>query len=253
MRILLADNDVDVRELLLLEGFKVYVAAEGDEAVSLGKLYEFDAIVLRDAPAVIKSLRLARVKTPILVVSESNRLSDVIQAFGLGADDYVTRDDELIARVHAVVRRTRGHAVSKITAGPLTLNMDTREADVHGEPLHLTNKQFQMLELLMLRKGHVQTKEQILNALYGGMDEPEIKIIDVFICKLRQKLDRAGLASDMIETVWGRGYVIRAVMQEPTDLGEVGAIGDAFGGSVDSGEVIAAEIAMRSPSIVPAG
>lgn len=251
MRILLADNDGDVRELLLLEGFKVEVVTEAEEAISLGKLYEFDAIVLRDAPAVIKSLRLARVKTPILVVSESDHIDAVIASLALGADDYVTRSDELIARIHAVVRRSKGHAVSTLAAGPLTLNLETRDATVHGEPVRLTGKQFQMLECLMLRKGVVQSKEQLLNALYGGRDEPEMKIIDVFICKLRQKLDAAGASPRLIETIWGRGYLIRSEAAAP-DLGEVVELHGAFGGRVDVGDMIATRDAMRSPPLAPA-
>lgn len=249
MRILLADNDGDVREMLLLEGFKVEVATEAEEAISLGKLYEFDAIVLRDAPAVIKSLRLARVKTPILVVSESH--DGAIQSLGLGADDHVTHRKELVARIHAVVRRSRGHAVSTIAAGPLTLNLETRDATVHGEPVRLTGKQFQMLECLMLRKGVVQSKDQLLNAMYGGRDEPEIKIIDVFICKLRQKLDRAGASPRLIETIWGRGYLIRETA--PPDLGEVVELRE---NGMRSGVNIAALVTetslMRSPPLAPA-
>jgi two-component system cell cycle response regulator CtrA len=116
--------------------------------------------------------------------------------------------DELVARIQAVVRRSKGHSQSVITTGKLTVNLDAKTVDVDGSRVHLTGKEYQMLELLSLRKGTTLTKEMFLNHLYGGMDEPELKIIDVFICKLRKKLALAG-ADNLIGTVWGRGYMIR--------------------------------------------
>src|SRR6185369_10394418 len=146
--------------------------------------------------------------TPVIIVSGLAGIQDKVKGLGIGADDYMTKPfhkDELVARIHAVVRRTKGHATSKVDIGPLTVNFDTRTAYVHGERISPTGKEYEMLELLALRKGSLVTKEMFLNHLYGGMDEPEIKIIDVFICKLRRKLP-----PNLIETVWGRGYVLRA-------------------------------------------
>jgi two-component system, cell cycle response regulator CtrA len=120
---------------------------------------------------------------------------------------------ELVARIHAIVRRSKGHAQSVVITGDLRVNLDTKTVDIGGARVHLTGKEYQMLELLSLRKGTTLTKEMFLNNLYGGMDEPEIKIIDVFICKLRKKLASASDGKDYIETVWGRGYVLR----EPSD------------------------------------
>jgi two-component system cell cycle response regulator CtrA len=117
--------------------------------------------------------------------------------------------DELVARIHAVVRRSKGHAQSVIHTGELQVNLDTKTVEVAGQRVHLTGKEYQMLELLSLRKGTTLTKEMFLNHLYGGMDEPELKIIDVFICKLRKKLATAAGGKNFIETVWGRGYVLR--------------------------------------------
>ena len=99
--------------------------------------------------------------------------------------------DELVARIHAIVRRSKGHAQSVIQTGDLIVNLDTKTVEVNGARVHLTGKEYQMLELLSLRKGTTLTKEMFLNHLYGGMDEPELKIIDVFICKLRKKLANA--------------------------------------------------------------
>ena len=135
-----------------------------------------------------------------------------MRGLGFGADDYMTKPfhkDELVARIHAVVRRSKGHAQSVITTGDLLVNLDAKTVEVTGQRVHLTGKEYQMLELLSLRKGTTLTKEMFLNHLYGGMDEPELKIIDVFICKLRKKLDNAAGGKNYIETVWGRGYVLR--------------------------------------------
>ena len=117
--------------------------------------------------------------------------------------------DELIARIHAVVRRSKGHAQNVITTGDIRVNLDAKTVEVGDHRVHLTGKEYQMLELLSLRKGTTLTKEMFLNHLYGGLDEPELKIIDVFICKLRKKLAVATGGEHYIETVWGRGYVLR--------------------------------------------
>ncbi len=117
--------------------------------------------------------------------------------------------EELVARIHAIIRRSKGHAQSMIKTGKVNVNLDAKTVDVEGGTVHLTGKEYQMLELLSLRKGTTLTKEMFLNHLYGGMDEPELKIIDVFICKLRKKLAEATGGDNYIETVWGRGYVLR--------------------------------------------
>ena len=117
--------------------------------------------------------------------------------------------DELVARIHAIVRRSRGHAQSVINTDDLCVNLDSKMVQINGSRVHVTSKEYQMLELLAMRKGTTLTKEMFLSHLYGGLDEPEVKIIDVFICKLRKKLANASGGKDYIETVWGRGYVMR--------------------------------------------
>ena len=166
----------------------------------------------------LRTLRLAKVKTPILILSGLAGIEDKVRGLGFGADDYMTKPfhkDELVARIHAIVRRSKGHAQSVITTGDLTVNLDTKTVEVNGQRVHLTGKEYQMLELLSLRKGTTLTKEMFLNHLYGGMDEPELKIIDVFICKLRKKLAAATGGQNYIETVWGRGYVLREPDRDP--------------------------------------
>src|SRR6516164_1401229 len=139
-------------------------------------------------------------------------IEDKIKGLGFGADDYMTKPfhkDELVARIHAIVRRSKGHAQSVVSTDGLCVNLDSKTVEIDGARVHLTGKEYQMLELLALRKGTTLTKEMFLSNLYGGMDEPEMKIIDVFICKLRKKLASASGGKDYIETVWGRGYAMR--------------------------------------------
>ena len=114
-----------------------------------------------------------------------------------------------MARIHAIVRRSKGHAQSIIWTGKVAVNLDAKTVEVEGKTVHLKGKEYQMLELLSLRKGTTLTKEMFLNHLYGGMDEPELKIIDVFICKLRKKIAQATDNENYIQTVWGRGYVLK--------------------------------------------
>ena len=222
MRVLLIEDDSAVArsiELMLRsEGFNVYATDLGEEGIDLGKLYDYDVIVLdlqlpdMSGFEVLRNLRNSKVRTPVLILSGNAIVEAKVKALGFGADDYMTKPfhkDELVARIQAVVRRSKGHSQSVIVTGHLTLNLDEKTVEANGNRLHLTGKEYQMLELLCLRKGTTLTKEMFLNHLYGGMEEPELKIIDVFICKLRKKLSLACGGDNYIETVWGRGYVLR--------------------------------------------
>jgi two-component system cell cycle response regulator CtrA len=169
---------------------------------------------------VVRRMRASRLNTPVLILSGLSRPQAKVKGFGAGADDYIVKPfdkSELIARIQAIVRRSKGYAQPTLRIGSLQLNLDSREVTVDQRSVHLTGKEYGILELLVLRKGMVLTKEAFLNHLYGGMDEPEMKIIDVFICKLRKKLARAG-ADNLIGTIWGRGYMLRDPNQEPTFL-----------------------------------
>jgi two-component system cell cycle response regulator CtrA len=230
MRILLVEDDPTTSrsiELMLTHAnLNVYATDLGEEGIDLAKLYDYDLILLDlglpDMPGheVLRQLRQSRIETPILILSGDDGTESKIKGFGFGADDYLTKPfhrEELVARIHAIIRRSKGHAQSVIRTGRISVNLDTKTVDVAGVPLHLTGKEYQMLELLSLRKGTTLTKEMFLNHLYGGMDEPELKIIDVFICKLRKKLAQATGGESHIETVWGRGYVLRDPEPIPRD------------------------------------
>ena len=222
MRVLLVEDDPTTSrsiELMLTHAnLNVYATDLGEEGIDLAKLYDYDLILLdldlpdMDGHEVLRQLRMARVETPILILTGSDDTESKIKGFGFGADDYLTKPfhrEELVARIHAIIRRSKGHAQSVIRTGKVSVNLDAKTVDVEGSTVHLTGKEYQMLELLSLRKGTTLTKEMFLNHLYGGMDEPELKIIDVFICKLRKKLSVATGGDNYIETVWGRGYVLR--------------------------------------------
>jgi two-component system, cell cycle response regulator CtrA len=225
MRVLLIEDEASTAQSieLMLKGFNVYTTDLGEEGVDLGKLYDHDIILLdlnlpdMSGFEVLRSLRVAKVKTPILILSGLAGIEDKVKGLGIGADDYLTKPfqkDELVARIHSIVRRSRGHAQSVIQTGELVVNLDTKTVEVNSARVHLSNKEYQMLELLSLRKGTPLSKEMFLNHLYGGIDEPEVKIIDVFICKLRKKLANASNGKNFVETLWGRGHVLRDPLEE---------------------------------------
>jgi two-component system, cell cycle response regulator CtrA len=222
MRILMVEDDSamaqSMERLLKAEGFTVDATSLGEEGIDLAKNYNYDLVLLdlnlpdMSGMEVLRTLRVAKINTPIMFLSGSIDMETKVRALSGGADDYLTKPfdrDELVARIHAVVRRARGHAQSLIQIGSITVNLDAKTADVSGSRVRLTGKEYQLLELLCLRKGATLSKETLLNHLYGGRDVPEIKIIDVFICKLRKKLFLPTGGATYIETVWGHGYCMR--------------------------------------------
>ncbi len=230
MRVLLVEDDAamakSIEMMLKTDGYIADTTDMGEDGLEIGKIYDYDIIILDlmlpdiDGYEVLRRLRASRVNTPILILSGLSEMDNKLKGLGFGADDYLTKPfdkRELMARIQAIVRRSKGHSESIIRTGRLTVNLDTRTVEVDGHPLHLTGKEYGILELLSLRKGTTLTKEMFLNHLYGGMDEPELKIIDVFVCKLRKKLAAATGGENYIETVWGRGYVLR----DPIEDGQI--------------------------------
>ena len=222
MRVLLVEDDTatarSIELALASEGIVCDIAQLGEEGLEIGKIYDYDIIILDlmlpdiDGYEVLLRLRSAKVKTPILILSGLSSVDQKIKGLGFGADDYLTKPfnrGELIARIQAIVRRSKGHSESVVRFDKVAINLDTRIVEVDGTQVHLTNKEYAILELLAMRKGTVLTKEMFLNHLYSSMDEPEIKIIDVFVCKLRKKLSKSSGGTNYIETVWGRGYMLK--------------------------------------------
>lgn len=227
MRVLLVEDDKiiaqSVEALLKKENMIVDSTVFGEDGLEIGKLYEYDVIILdiglpdMDGFEVLKRLRNAKVTTPVLILSGMSAPDKKVKGLAGGADDYLTKPfdkAELVARIKALVRRSKGHAESVIRTGAIEVNLDAHTAFVNGKPLHLTGREYGILERLSLSKGTTLSKEQFLTHLYNGMDEPELKIIDVFICKLRKKIAAATGGQDYIETVWGRGYVLREPKKE---------------------------------------
>jgi two-component system cell cycle response regulator CtrA len=158
---------------------------------------------------VLKQLRRRGIKMPIMVLTGENTTETKVVAFAHGADDYLVKPfhrDELVARVHAIVRRAQGHSQSKLQIGDVSLNLDTRQATAAGKIIPLTRREFKMLELLFLHRGRTVTVDMFLSHLYGGMDEPHPEIIKVYVCKLRNRLGAHGA---MIEPIYGTGYIVR--------------------------------------------
>jgi two-component system cell cycle response regulator CtrA len=225
MRILLIEDEADtartIKEIFRKENYVVDVATTGEEALEIIKIYlEMYDLVILDlmlpdirGSEVIRSLRASKITIPVLVLSGLNETSEKVNLLGFGADDYLTKPyekNELLARVSAIIRRSHGHAQELIRIGKrLAIDLKNKIALIDEEPLPLSNKEYAILELLAVRQGTTLTKEMFLNHLYGDLDEPELKIVDVFVCKLRKKLSQATNGEKYIETVWGRGYVLR--------------------------------------------
>ena len=188
--------------------------------------YDYDLVLLElmlpdiEGYEVVRRMRAARLATPVIMLSTLSRTQAKVKAFSVGADDFVTKPfdrTELVARMQAVLRRSRGYSEPTLRVGPLQLNLESRKVSVEGRPLRLTNREYAILELLVLRKGNVVSKDAFLSHLYGGMDEPAMKIIDVFVCKVRKKLQAAGIGH-LLGTIWGRGFILREEEGKPAGL-----------------------------------
>ena len=229
MRILLIErNEAQAQaiELILTRAGAVVETTDlAEDGIDLVKNYDFDLVLLDMNMSdmrgidVLRHLRRNKVTVPVLALSSRDGVTEKVAALNAGADDYLVRPfhgDELAARIVSLVRRSRNLASSDVELGNLVLNLDDKTVKVDGAEVRLTGKEHQVLELLAMRRGTAVTKEMMLNHLYGGLDEPEAKIIDVFVCKLRKKLRAAGMARVSIETVWGRGYLMHETVAAAT-------------------------------------
>ncbi|MCC8415889.1 MAG: response regulator transcription factor [Rickettsia endosymbiont of Gnoriste bilineata] len=231
MRVLLVEDNSDIASSIELtlasEGIICKVVEFGTEGIEIAKVYNYDLIILDlmlpdiSGFEVLLRLRSAKVKTPILILSGITTVDQKIKGLTCGADDYITKPfnrEELIARIYAIVRRSKGHSESVVRFDKVSIHLDTRIVEVDGKKVHLTNKEYAILELLVLRRGTVLNKEMFLDHLYSSVDEPEIKIIDVFVCKLRRKLADAAGGTNYIDTVWGHGYMLKEYDEQDSIL-----------------------------------
>jgi two-component system cell cycle response regulator CtrA len=226
MRVLLIEDEPTLAQAIELmlrpEKLDVIIAGLGESGLALAQADAHDIILLdlnlpdMSGYEVLRALRRSEVRTPVLILSGLAGIDSKVKGLGYGADDYLTKPfhkDELVARIHAIVRRSAEQAEAVVQCGDLVVRLGAKRAEIAGRPVNLTGREYAMLEMLALRAGTTLTKEMFLNGMYGGMDEPELKIIDVFICKLRKKLAEASGGKNYIETVWGRGYLLRAPVE----------------------------------------
>jgi two-component system cell cycle response regulator CtrA len=219
MRILIVEDDHSasrtIEKILAASGAVSDIVGDGEEAMEYVRTYDYDIIVLdlilpdMHGSKLLQNLRNARIHTPVLVLSGDQTMEMRVKCLRAGADDYMSKPyhrDELMARLHAIARRSKSHSRSVIEMGSLEIDLDSKSVVAAGTKVNLTIKEYQMLEALTLRRGTTLSKNALLNQLYGGMDEPEQKIIDVFVCKLRKKLAAASHGENYIVTDWGRGY-----------------------------------------------
>ncbi len=221
MKILVVEDDPKilsfVRKGLKEQGFTVEAAADGDEGFHLATATAFDVIVLdimlpgRDGLSILRSLREQKNTVPVILLTARSALGERVEGLELGADDYLTKPffmEELIARIHAVARRASGEQLSVLQTGDLVVNLITREVKRGEESIDLTAREFNLLELLLRSPGRVLTRTQLLEHVWGYDFDPQTNVVDVYIRRVRKKVDRASSTS-LIETVRGVGYRLR--------------------------------------------
>ena len=217
MKVLLVEDEKKiasfVRKGLEAQGFSVTVSDNGDKASELALAGSFDVILLdimlpgRDGLSILKELRERRNTVPVILLTARSEMNQRVEGLNLGADDYITKPffmDELLARLRAVVRRTSGETLSVLHAGPLMLNLITREAKYGDEEIIFAPREFSLLEHLMRSPGMVFTRTQLLEQVWGYGFDPQTNLVDVCIRRIREKIDRDG--HQFIATVRSVGY-----------------------------------------------
>jgi len=220
MKVLLVEDEAKIRSFvekgLKAEGFVIDSVDNGDDALQFALHTPYDAVVLdimipgTDGLSILKQLRAKKINVPVILATARGTLDDRLEGLNLGADDYLAKPfhvDELIARLHAIVRRTQGGNMNLVSLQDLTMNLGTREVDRSGIPVELTPREFNLLELLMRSPGRVYTRTQILDAVWNYDFDPNTNLVDVYIKRIRAKVDFKEPA--LIETVRGVGYRMR--------------------------------------------
>jgi len=221
MRILVAEDERKiagfVRKALEEQGYTVDLARDGDEAYELVSTQGYDLVLLdimmpgRDGLSILRNLREKHNTVPVIVLTARSALDERLEGLNLGADDYLTKPffiEELIARVQALLRRVSGEKLSLLQAGTLVVNLITREVKVGERPVELTAREFSLLEYLMRSPGRVYTRTQILEHVWSYDFDTNTNLIDVYIQRLRKKLDPSG-EQQFVETIRGVGYRFR--------------------------------------------
>ena len=199
------------------QGFIVDYCNNGDEAYAKAIAHEYDVLLLdimipgRDGLSILKHLRRSGKNTPVILLTARNELDDRLEGLNLGADDYIAKPffvEELVARIHAVVRRSAGDRQNFLSVGLLKLDRITREVTRNQQIVELTMREFNLLEYLMRSPGRVFTRTQILEHVWGYDFNPNTNVVDVCIQRIRKKID-IGDESSWIESVRGVGYRFR--------------------------------------------
>jgi two-component system OmpR family response regulator len=216
MRLLVVEDDPDLNRQLVSAftdaGYVVDAAKDGEEGHFLGDTEPYDAIVLdiglpvMDGVSVLEKWRRAGRKTPVLILTARDRWSDKVAGFDAGADDYVAKPfhmEEVLARIRALVRRSAGHASSEISCGPLMLDTSSARVTVDGKAIKLTSLEFRLLSYLMMHKGRVVSRTELVEHLYDQDFDRDSNTIEVFVGRIRRKL-----GVEVIQTVRGLGYLL---------------------------------------------
>ena len=222
MKVLFIEDDRKISAFvakgLKEQGYVVDVCYNGDDGLDLAMGETYDVILLdimlpgRDGLSILRALRADKNTVPVILLTARSGLDERVEGLNLGADDYLPKPfymEELIARIIAVSRRTSGDQLSVVHHGDLMLNMITREVKRGKESIELTSREFNLLELLMRTPGRVYSRTQLLEHVWGYDFDPQTNVVDVYIRRVRSKIDAPGEDS-LIETVRGVGYRVKA-------------------------------------------
>lgn len=230
MRVLVVEDDRRVADFLkrglAAEGWFCVLAHDGEEGLRLAQEGDFNIILLDlmlpgiHGHEVCQRLRVEGITTPLIILTAMDSQDDVISGLRMGADDYLTKPfsfEELLLRIETLCRRAGQAEVAqrKLSAGPVEFDLEGLQVTVSGKPLKMTGKELATLELFMSNPGKLFSRERVLNNIWGMHMDPMTNVVDVYVGKLRKKLEAAG-APDMIETVRGLGYRLNAPVGGPS-------------------------------------